>query len=286
MSSTPQLPTITEHLRWYGIQTFSSQSYWPWAEQRLGRSKMRKVDRLHAEAWQGESPNLQALRRYYDFIADPLLLGTLVSKQADDIAQGLRVITEATAGRERILDLGCSAGYMSTWLARQNKGARHVTGVDHSERTIKEAHRQAELLGLDNVTFVHANLEDTFPSGPFDAVVDSAVLQYISRLPTVLDKIREELLPDGILISVPQLGRARDAAPFLDMLRSAGFGTQSFSFVHATDLGRPIARPVIICGIGGEKITVDLEERYEKVRSTLQTTRIVPLCESEGVAAL
>ena len=286
MSGKHQLRTITEHLQRYGVQTFSSESYWQWADQRMGRSKARKVDRLHAAAWEGESPDPRAIREYNDFIADPSLLGTLFSKQADDIAQGLRAITGATAGRERILDLGCSAGFMSTWLARQNEETRHVVGVDISERMIKEARRRAELLGIENVTFLYADLEETVPFGPFAAVVDSAVLQYITRLPEVLSGIRDELAPGGILVSVPQLGRPRDVAPFLDTLGSAGFGVKSFSFVHATDLGRPIARPLIICGADGESVSLDLEEQFESMRTVLQTRRSAPLCEIEGFPAL
>ena len=274
--------TITEHLRRYGIRTFTSDAYWDWAEKQLGR-KARVIDKLQ-EAFVGDAPvDPRELRRFYDTIADPTVFGPAMSEKADDVAQGMKAITEATAGRGRILEVGCSLGYISTWLALQDEAGRKVVGIDYSARSIKEATRYAARWGIQNVSFVHGDLGSTLPEGPFDAVVDSATLQYVPDRVGVLHRIRDQTAPDGILVSVPQLGRVRDTMPFLAVLRHAGFSIRSFSFVYATELGRNIARPLIVADTRGEGISVDVAAEFSRVTEILKSQRIRPLSETEAL---
>ena len=285
MSSLQQAQgyTITEHLRRYGIRTFTSDAYWQWADKQLGR-KAAMLDKLREAFIEGEPEDPRELQRFSDFTADPTVFGPSASQQADDTAQAMKAITAATTGRARILDLGCSLGYMSTWLALQPGEGRQVVGIDFSARAVKEAARYASRFWIQNVSFVHGDVGTTLPDGPFDAVIDAAVLQYVPHRAGVLERIRDRMAPDGVLVSVPQLGRARDAMPFLAVLRHAGFSIQSFSFVYASGLDRNIARPLIVAGTNGESISVDLVAEYNAAKEILISENIRPLSEMETLA--
>jgi 2-polyprenyl-3-methyl-5-hydroxy-6-metoxy-1,4-benzoquinol methylase len=273
-----QSGTITEHLKRYGIRTFSSDEYWYWAGKRMGRSKAAKVDKLREPVVEGQRDDPASLRRFYDFIADPEVYGPVTSQQADDVAQALRAITSVVDGRTRILDLGCSIGHMTTWLALQDPD-RQVTGVDISPRMVREAARHATMFGIRNTQFVQGDLNEFVPEGPFDAVIDAATLQYVDDLVGVLIRLREQMAPNGILVSVPQLGRARDAMSFLAALKYADFGVRSFSFVYASGLGRNVARPCIVAGVGGETIHVDLTREFETAKEVLASGPIRTMSE-------
>jgi len=234
----------------------------------MGPTNASRADKFR-ELFSGTAnPSPASLRRFYDFAAHPTVLGPITSVQADDIAQALARITKIAAGRSAILDLGCGAGYMSTWLALQDESI-HVVGVDCSAKMIKSARRHADRLGIKNVRFFRADIEGMLPEGAFDCVIDSATLQYVENLVATLTRVRASMAPDGILISAPQLGTAREARPFVLGLKYAGFGITEWSYTHASDLGHHTARPMIVASPGGPAMTLDLDEEFSAVRETL-----------------
>jgi hypothetical protein len=52
------------------------------------------------------------------------------------------------------------------------------------------------------------------------------------------------------------------------MLRFSGWDVQSFSWILASDLGTPVARPLVVAG-RGQRISVDVDREYEKVLARL-----------------
>ncbi|MCW2923169.1 MAG: type 11 methyltransferase, partial [Thermoleophilia bacterium] len=72
------------------------------------------------------------------------------------------------AGRDAI-ELGCGAGYVSSWLARA--GAR-VTGIDVSQAQLATARRLQAEHGLDDITFLEASAEAVpLPDASFDLAI-------------------------------------------------------------------------------------------------------------------
>jgi SAM-dependent methyltransferase len=77
-------------------------------------------------------------------------------------------------GTERFADadaieLGCGAGYVSSWLARA--GAR-VTGIDISDEQLATARRLQAEHGLDSIDFQQASAEDVpLPDASFDLAI-------------------------------------------------------------------------------------------------------------------
>lgn len=72
------------------------------------------------------------------------------------------------AGQDAI-ELGCGAGYVSSWLARA--GAR-VTGIDISDEQLATARRLQAEHRLDGITFLQASAEDVpLPDASFDLAI-------------------------------------------------------------------------------------------------------------------
>ena len=88
------------------------------------------------------------------------------------------------------LDLGCGTGLCATFLRPL---ARHVTGVDLSQRMLE----RARAAGTDSgITYRRADLEAFDPAGAeFDLVYSSLALHYVADLAGLLRRVKEALAP-------------------------------------------------------------------------------------------
>lgn len=96
---------------------------------------------------------------------------------------------------QRILDLGCGTGILTTTFARQD---RAVVGVDPSATMLDYARRR---LGAETVTWIFGDSR-SIPQGPFDyAVMTGNVAQHIPEAdwPRTLHDLRQALGIDATL---------------------------------------------------------------------------------------
>ncbi|PIW18045.1 class I SAM-dependent methyltransferase [bacterium (Candidatus Blackallbacteria) CG17_big_fil_post_rev_8_21_14_2_50_48_46] len=69
---------------------------------------------------------------------------------------------------QRVLELGCSTGDDSLWLAEQGW---QVSAVDISEHAVQTAQRLAQEAGLaEQIAFLNCDLTQAFPDGQFELV--------------------------------------------------------------------------------------------------------------------
>lgn len=101
----------------------------------------------------------------------------------------------AVAG-QRVLDIGCNAGYMSFECKRL--GASYVLGIDNDLGATTSFIDQAEfcrsVLGLD-VEFRRQSMFDRISEAPFDIVLFAGVLYHIENWADSLDRLRELVVP-------------------------------------------------------------------------------------------
>lgn len=107
----------------------------------------------------------------------------------------LRALVPNLRGR-RVLDLGCGFGWFCRWAAAQ--GARHVTGIDVSERMLARAVAET---AAGVVTYRQADLEHlSLAGGSFDFVYSSLAFHYISHLEALFGQVHGALLGTGRLV--------------------------------------------------------------------------------------
>ena len=135
-------------------------------------------------------------------------------------AWGVHVLDRlAPAAGERILDIGCGTGRLTSGITTRVPSAR-VTGIDRSWTMVAEARRQSPGLAL-------AQADATgLPFGAvFDAVFSTATFHWVADHPRLFAEIHRVLVPGGRLVA--QAG----GGPNLDRLhaRASALGSAGFA---------------------------------------------------------
>jgi len=101
---------------------------------------------------------------------------------------------------ETVLELGCGAGY-DTLLAAQKVGSNgKVIGVDMTPEMIVKARKNAEIVGLTNVEFALAEIENLpLCDASIDVVISNGVFNLCPDKPRVLSEVFRVLKPGGRL---------------------------------------------------------------------------------------
>lgn len=108
-------------------------------------------------------------------------------------------LSELGAG-QTILELGSGPGMDSLLAARRVGPTGKVVGVDMCDAMIAKARHNAELLGLNNVEFVNAGIEQLpLPSESVDVVISNGVFNLCPDKPSVLSEVYRVLRPGGRL---------------------------------------------------------------------------------------
>jgi release factor glutamine methyltransferase len=140
----------------------------------------------------------------------------------------------------RVLDVGTGSGAIALAIADEHPGAR-VTGIDASEDALAVARANASRTGL-GVDFLHANVFDGLPGGPWDLVVSNPPYVAHDELAGLEPEVRDwepraavvgegttervasgarsVLRPGGALVLETAGGRAEETA---DLLRGLGY---------------------------------------------------------------
>lgn len=95
-----------------------------------------------------------------------------------------------------LLDLGCGYGWHCKFVVEQ--GARHVLGIDISQKMIEEARRRNSGEGIRyRVCGIDAY---EYPEAAWDCVVSNLALHYIEDLDAIFKKVHRTLKEDGIFL--------------------------------------------------------------------------------------
>jgi SAM-dependent methyltransferase len=100
----------------------------------------------------------------------------------------------------KVLDLGCGTGPTAVELAHRVGGSGSVVGVDIAEEMLAAARRRAAEQGLDNVTFVHADVQgQDLGSSDFDGAFSRFGVMFFSDPVAAFTNVRRALRPGGRL---------------------------------------------------------------------------------------
>jgi len=123
------------------------------------------------------------------------------------------LLTRDVFAKERdfqVISIGSGVCFHELRLARLNPHG-HFTCVDISEHLLDDARQQALSSGVDNISFIHADLfKQTLPRGAFDVVFFHASLHHFSPMGRFLDEqVLPLLKPRGKLIINEYVGPDR-----------------------------------------------------------------------------
>ena len=102
-----------------------------------------------------------------------------------------------------VLDAGSGAGYGSAFLA--DKGAKHVLGIDVSEKAIEFSRQH---FNRPNLSFQTMSLEqmESLPSQHFDLIYSSNTLEHVPNVASFMREAWRVLKPTGVLLlAVPPI---------------------------------------------------------------------------------
>lgn len=257
---------LNEHLLSFGIRRFRDEGYWSWGGKVLGPSRGSKLEELREPLMSGASP--VQMKRFYDFIANEKVSAVVHSMKADAIRESGIVIEENLPESGRILDLGCSVGFLTTFYARQSQ-LRQMVGCDYSSSQIARARKEASRLGLENLRFESCDIQESLPQGEYDVVISSQTLCNIEDLPGSLAIIEKACHEGSLLLAVEALGTADDSIAFVEDVQKFGFGLLEVNWVFFSDLGERGVYPFFVFEKGGVPKKIDFEVHYSKALSRL-----------------
>jgi SAM-dependent methyltransferase len=98
-----------------------------------------------------------------------------------------------------VLDIGCGVGDVSFLAARLVGPGGSVVGMDRGDESIQTARRRAKGLGIENVTFLTADISGFEIDEMFDAVIGRLVLLYLTDPSKTLQRFSSHLRPGGVM---------------------------------------------------------------------------------------
>ena len=168
---------LAEHLAWWGLRPFDSDSaYFQWQREIIPSADLSRLTEL-AQRKSAHYDDVSAEVAFYDFSVRPGVLPALYSQRYEYYtAIGPLVAARIDAART-VLDFGCGPGILTTFYARQYPDVQFV-GIDRSVASISVAQEHAEQRGLKNVRFECEDVDLVSPVGSYDLIiVTHALLQ-------------------------------------------------------------------------------------------------------------
>ena len=163
---------VARHLAAWGLRNFPDEdSYYAWQRQSLSGEQLR----LLQQAAQTRREGGGADQDFYDLAASPEILPVLYSQRYGYYHVLGPAIADALEGGERVLDVGCGVGILTTWYATCFPNVTFL-GIDRSLKSIKVARQYAQSVHLENVSFSHCDVPQHEIPGTFDAIVSTQAL--------------------------------------------------------------------------------------------------------------
>ena len=136
----------------------------------------------------------------YDDVPYPLLSYTQTHPDRLAVIGTLLGMQPAPVEACRVLELGCAVGGNLLPMAHGLPGSQFV-GIDYAERQIERARANAASTGLDNVSFIRADIA-ALPAdlGEFDYIVAHGIYSWVPAAvrDALLAACRQHLAPNGI----------------------------------------------------------------------------------------
>jgi len=121
--------------------------------------------------------------------------------QATSLAELLHADTAFPVG-STVLEAGCGVGAQTVEIAKRSPAA-HITSIDLSEMSLREARKAVEANRISNVTLLQGDIfKLSFVSESFDYIFLCFVLEHLPNPMDALMALKGVLKPSGTIISI------------------------------------------------------------------------------------
>ena len=104
--------------------------------------------------------------------------------------------------KSKVLEIGTSTGFTAIELSKLVKCK--ITSIDINEISLKEAEERAKQKGLDNITFLKADVNELpFDDSEFDLIIVGNVLSLMSNKEKAFKECRRVCKKTGFIVAVP-----------------------------------------------------------------------------------
>ena len=163
---------MIRHLAQWGLRRFPDEaSYYAWQRQALSGERLDCLRQTAHVRHEGGDAD----QAFYDLAAFPDVLPVLYSQRYDYYHVLGPAVADVLAGGQRVLDVGCGVGILTTWYAACLPNVTFL-GIDRSLKSIDVAQQFAESVHLDNVSFRHCEIPQHDMQGSFDTIVSTQSL--------------------------------------------------------------------------------------------------------------
>ncbi len=152
----------------------------------------------------------------------------------------------------RVLEIGCGAGAMTTWLAQQVGQSGHITALDSSAEQLQVTRERMQRSGLNNVDYVCHNINEFQPTeADFDLIYSRFVLIHLPDVKQTLQHYKKLLGKMGLIAVEEPIVSDIFTYPMSDLWETAVSGYKQLSERKGLnpDLGESLYAIVLDAGL-------------------------------------
>lgn len=116
-----------------------------------------------------------------------------------------------------IIDFGCGIGFLGELLLPLLPDGSVYTGIDIGDKLLEEAKRRFDKTGYET-HFIEADLNEYIPKKKYDIAICETVLQHIPNPIKILEKMKNSVKTNGMVICIELNRDVLNAAKYIDGL--------------------------------------------------------------------
>ena len=259
--------SIEKHLNQYDLFKFDSyDEIAEYAYSKYAEPSEEEIELLNnREMADPSSSFIDNLKFYNGVSSSEVLRSIILSEKFGSYVKCSETILNTLEIPEVILDVGCSIGYLTTWIAR-NFDKAIIHGIDNSINSIHYANKMKNKMKIDNVHFQAMDFSNMkFPNKSFDAIIDTQSIYYSNNPSRVFKIIQKLITNDGLFITVPGIGQLEKIKQYLNDIGEAGFIIKSIDFIQVKNLGDISHYPFIVADLHSKPMELHLEEKFNRI---------------------
>ena len=261
--------SLVSHLQNYNFEFFKDEdAYWEWVNDRLleHSPKLRKQINEYIKLQEKVTENRSKIDKenfYKHIVSNKLFFELAHSMKSEIIATCGLEVASIIKDNAKILDIGCSAGYLSAYYSKIFLNST-IDGIDTCKKTIlkaKELHTS-----YSNLEFY--NDFKLIDEKKYDYVVDTQCLSDIINeddLYKIGNNIYKVLKDDGLLISISALPTADVCKNFVRLLKSCKLHVKNLDPLIIRNMNDTSGYTKLIFTKNNIDVKFDIDDYYLKL---------------------